>query len=295
MSEPVRLGVLGWPVAHSRSPAMHNAALADLGLSDWRYQHLPVPSERFAETVRALHGAGFRGANVTIPHKQPALALASEATDRARAIGAANTLTFGPSGMIHADNTDAPGFLAALPEPPRSGSRALLLGAGGSARAVAWALSEAGVEVLVWNRTAERARQLAAELGVSAVERAEPADLLVNCTSVGLIDPSSVFKHLPVRAEEMDTYATVADLVYTPTGTELLTIAAREGCAVVDGLEILVRQGALSLEAWTGRVAPVPVMRAAAGRGRDESPRDPTRPPAFRAAPGTPDGGGAGT
>jgi shikimate dehydrogenase len=280
-----RLGVLGWPVAHSRSPAMHNAALAELGLTGWRYQHLPVPPERFAETTRALSGAGFRGANVTIPHKEAALALATQASERAQAIGAANTLTFGEAGEIEADNTDAPGFIAALPEPPRPGSRALLLGAGGSARAVAWALREAGVEVLVWNRTPERAERLAAELAVHAVRRAEPADLLVNCTSVGLSDPSSTFKHLPVAVERVDTYATVADLVYRPAGTELLTIASREGCAVVDGLEILVRQGALSLEAWTGLQAPVQVMRAAAGRGDSRIPRDPTRPPASRAAP----------
>ncbi|HMS62998.1 MAG TPA: hypothetical protein PKD63_12020 [Solirubrobacteraceae bacterium] len=121
-----RLGVLGWPVAHSRSPAMQNAALAELGLSDWRYQLLPVPPEAFAQTVRALGASGLRGANVTIPHKEAALAVATTATDRARAIGAANTLTFGADGAIHADNTDAPGFLAALPAPPAPGGTALV-------------------------------------------------------------------------------------------------------------------------------------------------------------------------
>ena len=290
-----RLGVLGWPVAHSRSPAMHNAALADLGLTGWRYQLLPVPPERFAETVHALRGAGFRGANVTIPHKEAALALATEATERARAIGAANTLSFSGDGVIHADNTDAPGLIAALPAAPEPGSRALVLGAGGSARAVAWALREAGCEVLVWNRSAERAEQLAVDLGVHAVRRAEPADLLVNCTSVGLSDPSSTFKHLPLRVEDMDTYATVADLVYRAAGTELLTTAAREGCAVVDGLEILVRQGALSLEAWTGRVAPIEAMRAAAVRSTPDLQFEHLRPPSPQASGLTGDGGGART
>src|SRR3954452_7934719 len=110
-----RLGVLGWPVAHSRSPAMQNAALRALGLDDWHYQRLPVPPDLFDETVRALPAAGFVGANVTVPHKEAALALATDATGAARAIGAANTLTFdAQSGAIHAANTDAPGFLAAL-------------------------------------------------------------------------------------------------------------------------------------------------------------------------------------
>ncbi len=115
-----RLGVLGWPVAHSRSPAMHNAALAALGMEGWRYQLLPVPPERFAETVRALRAAGFAGANVTIPHKHAALALADSASEAAREIGAANTLTFAADGAIAAENTDAPGFFAALGDPPRA-------------------------------------------------------------------------------------------------------------------------------------------------------------------------------
>src|ERR1700716_2223493 len=107
MTNHTRLGVLGWPVAHSRSPAIQNAALQSAGLTGWRYQLLPVPRELFEETVRALPGAGFRGVNVTIPHKQQALALADQATPSARAIGAANVLVFDRSGAIHADNTDA--------------------------------------------------------------------------------------------------------------------------------------------------------------------------------------------
>ncbi len=152
--------MLGWPVAHSRSPAMHNAALRALGMEGWRYQALPVPEELFAETTRALGAAGFVGANVTIPHKQAALALADRASEAARAIGAANTLTFAPDGTIAAENTDAPGLIAALEQLaglPAHPS-ALVLGAGGSARAAVWALREAGArEVSVWNRTPERA------------------------------------------------------------------------------------------------------------------------------------------
>src|SRR6202020_251425 len=153
--------------------------------SGWRYQALPVPPALFEQTTRALACSRFAGANVTIPHKHAALALADSASEAARAIGAANTLTFAPGGTIAAENTDAPGLLAAIDE-PLSGKRALVLGAGGSARAAVWALREAGADVSVWNRTGERARALAEDLDASAVATAEPADLLVNCTAVGL-------------------------------------------------------------------------------------------------------------
>jgi shikimate dehydrogenase len=240
---------------------MHEAAYAALGLEGWHYQRLPVPPELFAETVRALGPAGFVGANVTIPHKEAALAVADEAGDEAAAIGAANTLTFA-DGAIRADNTDAPGLLAALGDlRPES---ALILGAGGSARAAAYALSRAGVAVAVCNRTPERARALAADLGVEAVSAAVPADMLVNCTSAGLTDPSSTFKELPVKADSVGEYACVVDLVYRTGGTVLAQEARRRGSRVIDGLEILVQQGALSFEGWTGRAAPVQVMREAA-------------------------------
>lgn len=271
-----RLGVLGWPVAHSRSPAMHTAALRTTGLDreGWAYQLLPVPPALFDETVRALHGTGFAGANVTIPHKEAALALADSATPAARAIGAANTLTFGADGAIHAANTDAPGTLAALPPDldPR-GTTALVLGAGGSARAVVWALREAGADVLVWNRSPDRAARLADDLAVRASPAArERADLLVNCTSVGLHDASSTFKELPVDADGVGDFRCVIDLVYRQNGTELLRTAERAGCATVDGLEILVRQGALSFELWTGTPAPLDAMREGA-RGLPEHHR----------------------
>ncbi len=289
-----RLGVLGWPVAHSRSPAMQNAALAELGLSDWRYQLLPVPPEAFAQTVRALGASGLRGANVTIPHKEAALAVATTATDRARAIGAANTLTFGADGAIHADNTDAPGFLAALPAPPAPGGTALVLGAGGSARAVVHALVEAGVDVAVWNRTAARAAALTGDLGGRAVAAARPADLLVNCTAVGLGQASTGFEELPLTADSIGTYATVVDLVYRPGGTPFLDAAQAAGCSVVDALEMLVQQGALSLEAWTGLPAPIRVMRDVVRRDLPIAPHEPRpSPSATRGRTGPSNGGGA--
>jgi shikimate dehydrogenase len=270
MTERRRLGVLGWPVAHSRSPAMHNAALKALGMDDWRYQALPVPEELFAETVRALGQVGFVGANVTIPHKQAALALADQASDTARAIGAANTLTFAPDGAVAAENTDAPGLIAALEQLAGLPARpsALVLGAGGSARAAVWALREAGArEVSVWNRSPERAVVLAAELDVRAVSEPGRAELLVNCTPVGLERSASEpegLNLLGLTFDQVGEYPYVVDMVYRSGATPLLAAAREHGARTVDGLEILVEQGALSFELWTGREAPREVMRSAA-------------------------------
>jgi shikimate dehydrogenase len=281
-----RLGVLGWPVAHSRSPAIHNAALVAFGMDGWRYQLLPVPPELFEETTRKLGAAGFVGANVTIPHKHAALALASEASAAAVAIGAANTLTFAADGTIAAENTDAPGLIAAL-DLKLGGTSALVLGAGGSARAAVWALREGGArEISVWNRTPERAEELARDLGVRPVRTPVPADLLVNCTSVGLIPSSGAILAVtpPVAAsvrversasereelnqlgltfDQVGSYPYVADMVYRTGSTQLLAAAREHGARTLDGLEILLAQGALSFELWTGRKPPLAVMRAA--------------------------------
>jgi len=277
-----RLGVLGWPVAHSRSPAMHNAALAAVGLADWRYQRLPVPPRLFEETTLALALAlaGFLGANVTIPHKAAALAVADEAGEAAREIGAANTLTFAEEGSISAENTDGPGLVEALGDGAR-GRSALVLGAGGSARAAVWALQRAGAsEVSVWNRTPERAEELARAFAARRVPAPEPADVLVNCTSVGLAEPAGrapsgarlersatedcALNQLGMTFDQLGEYGYVVDLVYRPGSTPLLAAAAAHGARTVDGLEILVAQGALSFELWTGRPAPRELMLAAA-------------------------------
>ena len=263
MALPPLAGVLGFPVAHSRSPAMHNAAFAALGLG-WRYVALPVPPERFTETARALPLSGFRGANVTIPHKVAALALADAATEAARGCGAANTLTFAAGGGVEADNTDAGGLLDALAEPV-AGRRALVLGAGGAARAAAWALREAGAEVAVWNRTAERAAALARELGLAHASRPQAAELVVNATAVGL-EPGLGEADALAALGGLDRIApaVVADLVYGERPTPVARWAARSGARVVDGLEVLVRQGARSFARWTGHEPPLEVMRAAA-------------------------------
>jgi shikimate dehydrogenase len=262
MSIGQRYGVVGWPVGHSRSPAMHRA----LGLD---YQLLPVPPERAEAVLRALPASGFAGVNVTIPHKSAALAVADEASPAATAIGAANTLIYRPDGAIVADNTDAPGLLATLRGRPAA--TAVVLGAGGSARAVVWALVSIGCDVLVWNRTALRAKELTDELGgdvlaCAASELAPGADVLVNCTAAELDHASNAMTALPLSVDHLARYATVVDLAYRPGGT-VLTAEAAARTTVVDGLEILVQQGARSFELWTGRPADVAVMRSAV---RDE-------------------------
>lgn len=261
------LGVCGWPVAHSRSPAMHEAAFAAAGLEGWRYLKLPLPPELFSEIVQALPATGFRGVNVTIPHKAAALALATGTSDAAREIGAANTLTFERDGAIHADNTDAPGLIAALGERwDPAGRRVLVLGAGGAGRAAVWALVRAdAADVQVWNRSHERAVALADALGARAVREPEAAEIVVNCTSVGLGDEAAPFKALPLQADSLGAGSCVVDMVYRDGGTRLLEAARTRGADVIDGLEILVAQGAASFERWTGLTAPRQAMREAVG------------------------------
>ncbi len=264
-----RLGVIGWPVEHSRSPAMFAAAFAaSPGMEGWTYQRLPIAPDLFEQTARALPASGFLGANVTIPHKQVALALADSASTAAQAIGAANTLSFHPAGAIAAENTDAPGLLKAIGAPV-AGRRAVVLGAGGSARAAVWSLLNAGAaDVAVWNRTPDRAEALARALGARAVAAPLPADLLVNCTSVGLghvPNGDEALNQLSLSADQVGSYACVVDLVYREGSTPLLAAAGAAGARIVDGLEVLVAQGALSFELWTGRPAPIEAMRTGAG------------------------------
>jgi shikimate dehydrogenase len=274
-----RLAVLGHPVSHSRSPEMQGAALEALGLAgDWSYEAIDLTPEDFARRTRRLPEEGFVGVNVTIPHKEAALAIADEASDAAREIGAANTLSFA-DGLIRADNTDAPGLLAALPGPIR-GRAALVLGAGGSARAAVWALAGQGAMVSVWNRTGMRADELVRDLahvgaGTSAEgrlktvsteqARATGYELIVNCTAVGMKgeDP---FETLPVDPERFDADVALVDLVYGSSETRLVAEARSRGAAVIDGLEVLVRQGAESLRIWTGREPPIDAMREGARR-----------------------------
>jgi len=259
-----RLAVLGHPVEHSRSPAMQNAALAAVGLGEeWSYEAIDVAPDRFEQRVLAMSGEGFLGANVTVPHKGAALALADDLSETCREIGAANTLSFA-NGQVRADNTDAEGLLRALPSSPE-GWRALVLGAGGAARAVVWALLRAGATVEVWNRTELRSQHLCAELGGEPVVNPDPSsyELIVNSTAVGLAgeDP---FAELPLRRDAFAPGQVVVDMVYGAEPTELLRAAQAIGATTVDGLEVLIQQGALSFEIWTGREPPLDTMRSAA-------------------------------
>lgn len=272
-----RLAVLGRPVFHSLSPRMQTAALRELGLDDWSYEAIELSPEGFAAGVAELREAGYLGVNVTVPHKHAALELADDPSEAARAIGAANTLVFGSAG-IAAHNTDAPGLLAALPEDPR-GVRALVLGAGGAARAVVWALRGAGAEVDIHNRTRSRAQELADAFDGGVLEGAGSGarlpvgdfGLVVNCTSIGLHPggrrpggDGSDLKALGISADQMHDRMVVVDFVYGTEPTELCEAAGRGGAKVVDGIEILVRQGAESLRIWTGMEPPLEAMRRAA-------------------------------
>jgi shikimate dehydrogenase len=244
---------------------MHNAAFALLGLADdWSYEAIDVAPDEFGGRVRAMVEEGFVGANVTVPHKGAALVLADTVSETAREIGAANTLSF-TEGEVRADNTDAQGLLDALPESPQ-GTRALVLGAGGAARAVVWALVREGAEVDVWNRTELRSVHLCEELGgrpAGPTPELSAYGLIVNSTAVGLRgeDP---FAELPMSRDGFAPGQTVVDMVYGDERTQLLAVAAESGAEIVDGVEVLVRQGSLSFRIWTGREAPLDAMRAAA-------------------------------
>jgi shikimate dehydrogenase len=272
-----RLAVLGHPVSHSRSPAMQNAALAALGLDgEWSYEAIDVEPTEFAVRTRGLAGSGFVGANVTIPHKEAALALADEASGAATEIGAANTLSFSER-TIRADNTDASGLLAVLPGPVE-GRSALVMGAGGSARAAVWALAGQGASVSVWNRTPERADELVRDLAraggdtpaegrlravTEAQIRGNGYELFVNCTAIGMHDEDP-FVSLPLDPERLGDGMVVVDLVYAGSESRLTDEARRRGATAVEGIEVLVRQGAESLRIWTGAEPPLDVMREAA-------------------------------
>mgnify|MGYP001374555100 CR=1 FL=1 len=263
-----RLAVLGHPVSHSRSPAMQSAALAALGLDGWTYEAIDVTPGDFESLVRGLPERGFAGVNVTVPHKEAALALADSASETARAIGAANTLSFA-DGRIEAQNTDAPGLIDALaPAGELDGQAALVMGAGGAGRAVVWALAGAGMDVTLWNRTAGKADSLAAEMAVSTVggdPMIDPGDfhVIVNASAAGLGGGDGL-ADLPLDPGGFRAGQTVVDMVYGDGPGRLLEAASARGASIVDGLEILVCQGARSLEIWTGRKPDLDVMDRAA-------------------------------
>ena len=276
-----KLGVIGYPVSHSLSPRMHNAALRALHM-EGDYTAISVPPDQLAVCVSELAAQGYRGFNVTIPHKQTVMRLLTALSDSARAIGAVNTVVV-EGGRLIGHNTDALGFMRGLEQsgfaPQGKSARAtharathaLVIGAGGAARAVVYALTQAGAHVTVWNRTRERAVQLADEFGMEvALHLAPPPrygcfDLIVNTTSVGMTPYS---EETPLHLIGRGFGARyVYDLVYNPRETVFLREARLIGAKAIGGLQMLVHQGAEAFRLWTGRDAPVDVMKRAIEAG----------------------------
>jgi len=277
------IGLIGWPVSHSFSPAMHNAAAAAAGL-DWLYVPLPVHPDDIGAAVGGLPALGFRGVNITVPHKQAVIPYLDEIDPGAKGIGAVNTILINkshpPVVRLIGYNTDWSGFLADLEvlDVPVAGRDCLVLGAGGSARAVAYALASAGGRVQVLARRVAQARQLVADLGkelpanrhvltgrplseLAAAVRRMVAPLIVNTTPLGMtpaVDASPWPDGLPFPPG-----AFVYDLVYNPRRTRLMQQAEAAGCRAANGLGMLVHQGALAFQLWTGVMPDTAVMRQA--------------------------------
>jgi len=271
-------GLFGWPVEHSMSPPMQNAAFASLGL-DWCYVPFPVRPENVAEALNGARALGLKGLNATVPHKQALVPLMATLTDAARAVGAVNTVVFDEQRRMHGHNTDVSGFLVALSEllPGAQGMRALVLGAGGAARAVVYALLTLGADVTILNRTAAKASDLAEAMTsqASALPRGSRArgaaltsdelrtwsagvDLVVNTTPVGMwphTDESPWLPNVPLPED-----AALMDLIYNPRETRLMAQAVASGNRVMGGLPMLVHQGADAFALWTGHSAPLDLM-----------------------------------
>ena len=253
-------GVIGSPIAHSKSPQLHGHWLKSMGISG-HYIPMDVSASDLETVIRTLPRMGFVGVNITIPHKEAALSIADLVTDRAILIGAANTLIFRKDGKIHADNTDGYGFMENLrtgaPDwDPRS-APAAVLGAGGAARAVIASLLDAGVpQILISNRTRVRAEKLKSDFGsrlqvfdwVKAGNMFDHAGLVVNTTSLGMVGKNE----MRVPLDGLQKGAVVTDLVYTPLKTQLIETAEEMGCITVDGLGMLLYQAVPAFERWFG-------------------------------------------
>ncbi len=271
-SRPLIAAVLGWPIEHSKSPLIFAHWFAETGIAG-SYKRIAVEPGAFAATLDQLTQAGFRGANITLPHKLTALAAADCASPAAQSIGAANTLVIGPSGEVFADNTDAFGFIenlcAGAPDWRPEAGPALVLGAGGAARAVIHALLDAGVDqVRLTNRTLARTEDLAVHFGTRVVpiswnDRSSAvtgSGVIVNTTSLGMTGQPP----LEIALDDAPEDAVVTDIVYVPLETPLLAAARARGLAAVDGLGMLLHQARPGFRAWFGRdVTVTPALRRA--------------------------------
>lgn len=255
-------GILGHPVAHTLSPAMHNAAFRHLGINA---VYVPFAVQNLAQAVQGLRGLNIRGASITVPFKEEIISLLDEVDLQARVIGAVNTV-INHDGRLWGTNTDWQGALAALEEHTEvAGRHVLVLGAGGAGRAIVFALRQAGAQVTLVDLEENKARSLALEFGAVCVtlDKAvlSPAEILINATPVGMAPQDKV---IPLPPDNLKQFEIVMDIVYEPRQTRLLTEAAARGCRGINGLQMLVHQGARQFELFTGHPAPLEIMRQAA-------------------------------
>ena len=277
---PHRAGIIGHPVAHSLSPVFQSAAFAACGL-DATYERWDTSSEALRGRVVSLSAAGYLGANVTIPHKEAVIPFLDELGGQSARVGAVNTIV-NRGGRLYGFNTDGPGFVAALKNEARfdpAGRSILILGAGGAARGIAFALAEAQAgRITIANRSVARAERLAGDIaGVAsgsidvtpAPGAVEAYDCIVNCTSIGM-DGGGSEGESPVALDTARPGTLVVDIVYAPEETPLLRDARARGLAVLGGLPMLIYQGGLAFELWTGVAAPIDVMFDAARKALTE-------------------------
>lgn len=254
-------GIIGNPVSHSLSPAMHNAAFAATGING---VYLPFPAPDITAAVTGIRGLGVQGLSVTIPHKENVIALLDRIDPVALKIGAVNTI-INKDGVLAGLNTDWLGATRALEEEiDLAGTEAVIVGAGGSARAIGFGLLERGARFALCSRTESRGRALASELGCPWISLEDAAsvsgDILINATSVGM-EPH--IEKTPIPEQVLSRFQVVMDIVYAPMKTRLLQEAETSGCRIINGLEMLLYQGVAQFELWTGKTAPVSVMRQA--------------------------------
>lgn len=264
--------VIGNPVGHSLSPIMHEAGYAQTGLAA-HYQRFQVEEGDLRQAVNGLKALGFTGWNVTVPYKEKIIPFLDELTPEARLTGAVNTVKV-LNGRLVGHNTDGAGFVRSIQQvlPDLTGKKAVILGAGGAARGIALSLAKAGMEILILNRTPERAQALAVELQaqntradwgeMQAGKWLQEADLVVQTTSVGLHD-----EVLPLSLQGIASEALVVDIIFSPAETPFLCEARNLGCRTLNGLGMLLHQGALAWEFWLGTPAPLAAMEEALYNG----------------------------
>jgi shikimate dehydrogenase len=255
-------GVVGKPIGHSLSPAMHNAAFSEKGVNA---VYLAFETSDIGDVIKGMKALGIKGLSVTIPYKADVIPLLDEVDDMALKIGAVNTIV-NQDGILKGYNTDAVGALKALEEKTKiSGKRCLIIGAGGAARAIGYILKDKGLDVIVANRSLERGEALCRDMGCEFIPLSgleyQTADILINTTPVGMVPETEL---LPVPEKVLNGGMVVMDIIYNPLETRLIKIAKSMGCVSINGLSMFIHQGAEQFRLWTGLDAPISVMIEAA-------------------------------